>query len=150
VIKHQEGDRKYLIPTWMEETVFAIAPATATATATAETEADVDKGPEGSGDPGEFVVYCVPVCPDGVSLDENHHVHVQVHWTFQELLSRPETELIQVQVTASQMFEITRSDLLMRGYQTRIFPRQGVPIGNTKDIFDVSNKGNVILHIYLS
>jgi hypothetical protein len=145
VIKHQEGDHKYLIPTWMEETVFDIAAATA--------GAEADKGPEGSGgpgDPGEFIVYCVPVCPDGVSLDENHHVHVQVHWMFQEVLNRPETDPIQVQVTASQVFEVTRSDLLMRGYQTRIFPRQGVPIGNTKDIFDVSNKGNVILHIYLT
>lgn len=128
VIQHHANGQLYAIPTWFEETVF-------------------DQEPEST---GELVVHCLPTCPEGVVLDDAHHVNKTVHWTLADLWSKPDDEPVVVELVPGHCVSFYRRMLYMRPYQTLVFPGQGVPTGNPKDPFDVSKKSNVILHVYVS
>ena len=45
------------------------------------------------------------------------------------------------------LFTFIKGDLLLRKKQTVVIPRRGIPCGNPQDIFDVSKRSNVVLHI---
>ena len=129
VYRHVENDHPYMIPTWMEESVFDLL--------TNEQEVDKDT---------ELIVQCIPTCPEGVYLDQKHNVHKDVSLILSELWDLPDTHEIMVDIVGN-LFVITKGELYMRKNQTITFPRRGVPCGNPHDIFDVSKRSNVVLHI---
>jgi hypothetical protein len=128
VYKHVEEGKTYLIPTWMEETVFDLE------------------------DDQELIVYCIPRLPDNVSIDKYHALHVNVSWTWEELWEKGEQDVLPVMVGDDTPFvfkHFVRGDLLLRSEQTLPIRKVGIPIGNTKDIWDVSKRGDVYFHIHL-
>jgi len=129
VYRHVENDHPYMIPTWMEESVFDLL--------TNEQEVDKDM---------ELIVQCIPTCPEGVYLDQKHNVHKDVSLDLTELWDMPDDHEITVDIVHNS-FVFTRGELYMRKHQTITFPRRGIPCGNSRDIFDVSKRSNVVLHI---
>ena len=137
VIQHEETDvvtgavRKYMIPTWMERTIFD------------EPVADV------SGSLREFVVCCLPTCPEGVVLDADGNLHRDVYYFVKELWDHPEKDPIEVVLTPRRTLHLYKHQLGFRQTQTVVFKGKGVPIGNRRDIFDVSKKGDVCIHVHM-
>lgn len=146
VIQHHAHGQMYAIPTWFEETVFDQEPET-----DQEQEPPLDPSdPPGRLPGGEIVVHCIPSCPEGVVLDDAHHVNKTVRWTLAELWSRPNDEPVAVELVPGHSVSFNKRMLYMRPYQTLVFWGKGVPIGNPKDPFDVSKKSNVVLHLHVT
>jgi hypothetical protein len=131
VYKHTEGDQTFLIPLWMEESVF-----------------DIDIHDHDQTEKGEMVVTCIPVCPTDVTIDEHHHIHKTVYWDLIELWNENDSVPRAVDIDGT-LFHINRDELFLKKEQTVVFKFQGIPIGNTSDVFDVTKKGNVYIHIHI-
>jgi len=129
VYRHVEHDHPYMIPTWMEESVF-----------------DLLSGGDSDLADAELIVQCIPTCPEGVYLDDKRNVHKNVSLNLLELWDLPDSHEITVDIVHNS-FVFTRGELYMRKHQTITFPRRGIPCGNSRDIFDVSKRSNVVLHI---
>ena len=41
------------------------------------------------------------------------------------------------------------NELKIKYYQTITFKKEGIPRSNPKDIYNIKNKGDIILHIYI-
>jgi len=135
VYRHTVRGHTYIIPLWMEESVFDIVD---------ETE---DRGEEDTDETGEMVVHCIPVCPEEVWIDDHHHIHKRVHLDLQDIWYS-ETAHIDVQL-ASQNFSILRDGLYLKREQTVVFKHRGIPVGNPSNSLDVSKKGDIVFHIIL-
>ena len=128
---HVENDHSYMIPTWMEESIFDLLP-----------EADSMS----SAAAGELIVQCIPKCPEGVYIDSKHHVHKHITLDLVELWDQDESYEISTEIVGN-LFTFTKGELLLRKTQTIVIPRRGIPCGNPQEIFDISKRSNVILHV---
>jgi len=124
---HVENDHSYMIPTWMEESIFDLLP---------ETDSTM----------GELIVQCIPKCPEGVYIDSKHHVHKHITLDFSELWDQDDSYEISTEIVGN-LFTFTKGELLLRKTQTIVIPRRGIPCGNPQEIFDISKRSNVVLHI---
>lgn len=127
---HVENDHSYMIPTWMEESIFDLLPDTDVVSSTT----------------GELIVQCIPKCPEGVYIDSKHHVHKHITLDFSELWDQDDSYEISTEIVGN-LFTFTKGELLLRKTQTIVIPRRGIPCGNPQEIFDISKRSNVILHV---
>jgi len=125
---HVEHEHSYMIPTWIEESIFDLLPDSSYSTM------------------GELIVQCIPQCPEGVYIDSKHHVHKQVTLDLRELWYQDDSYEISTEIVGN-LFTFTKGELYLRKQQTIVIPRRGIPCGNPQDIFDVSKRSNVVLHI---
>lgn len=123
VYKHCEGDKTYIVPLWMEESIF-----------------DRDE-------PGDIIVTCITMCPEDTYIDEYHHIHKTVYWNIHDVWSAEFCPSVEV---GGCLFQINIEELHMKRKQTVVFKNQGIPIGHTVDVFNVTKKGDVIIHIDIS
>ena len=167
VYKHVEGGKTYIIPTWMEESVFDWSQESVDSCGneTEQNERKIRTGLPGGipqhippGQPkgvqeeygcGEFIVNCIPICPEGVMIDENHHVHMNISMSLKEIWDHSDTEPLTIELVGKP-FAIKKSTLSMMKNQQHTIYGKGIPIGNSKDVFDVCAKGNIVLHITIS
>jgi hypothetical protein len=131
VYKHTERNQTFIIPLWLEESVYDI---------------DISNEVEDN-TKGEMIVTCIPVCPIDVTIDENHNIHKTVYWNLFELWNENECLPRTIDIDGTP-FIIHLDKLFIKKEQTVIFKSQGIPIGNTSDIFDITKKSNVYIHIH--
>ena len=139
VYKHVEGGKTYVIPTWMEESVFDWS----------EESLDSCGNETDQNGCGEFIVNCIPICPEGATIDENHHLHINVSMELKEIWDHPDTEPLMFELIGKP-FSIKKSTLSMMKTQQHIIYGVGIPVGNSKDVFNVCEKGNIVLYITIS
>ena len=125
---HVENDHSYMIPTWMEESIFDLLPDSDSSTS------------------GELIVQCIPKCPEGVYVDSKHHVHKHITLNLLELWDQDDSYEISTEIVGN-LFTFTKGELLLRKSQTMVIPRRGIPCGNPQEIFDISKRSNVVLHV---
>lgn len=125
---HVENDHSYMIPTWMEESIFDLLPDSDSSTS------------------GELIVQCIPKCPEGVYIDSKHHVHKHITLNLLELWDQDDSYEISTEIVGN-LFTFTKGELLLRKSQTMVIPRRGIPCGNPQEIFDISKRSNVVLHV---
>ena len=118
--KLTESGGTFLVPLWHDELVY-------------------DNG--GS----DLYVKCEPVLPENMRIDSKNNIHVELEYNIQELLYREEIEIF----IGKRVFKFSPSDLKICKSQTFILYSQGFSRINTKDIYDISRLGDVILHIGL-
>ena len=118
--KLTESGGTFLVPLWHHELVY-------------------DNG--GS----DLYVKCEPVLPENMRIDSKNNIHVELEYNIQELLYHDEIEFF----IGKRVFKFSPSDLKICKSQTFILYSQGFSRINTKDIYDISRLGDVILHIGL-
>jgi hypothetical protein len=114
------GDTVIVIPLWHHEMVF-----------------DTSKG--------DVCVKCSPILPDNICLDEENNIHVSCEYF---LLSIWEKKVINVSI-GKYTYPVDLSVLKLLDEQTVIYMNQGIAKINTKDMYDVSRKSDVYIHITL-
>ena len=152
VYRHVEGDKTYIIPTWMDESVFddddaKISQGTEGEETKVEEESKEEEDEQGTKSMGEFIVHCFPVCPEGVTIDEQRNIHKQVTWTLKEVWESSEPMTV---FFGNIHYLVKKSQLNMLTHQTITTYGKGIPLGNSKDVFDVSRKGNLYFHITIT
>ena len=113
----------FYIPLWHEELTFDL-----------------------SDPPGFLIVKCIPNLPDYMTLDNNNHLHVNITTSISSLLNK---ETLDVNV-GDKVFEIPVKKLTIQKNQIYTFHNQGIPMINTKNIYNDINLGNIIIHIELN
>jgi hypothetical protein len=120
-LKHQ--DRTYLVPLWHPETVFE------------------DETGE------EFCVYCYPILPDNMDMDDANIVTVWLDLTVMDVWNR---DTVEVQVGGKTIHVPTKTLKFTDKTQEVVVPNAGIPIANLKNVFDSSQRQAVHVQIRLS
>lgn len=119
--KLKVNDETYIIPLWHHELVYE----------------------NGEND---LYVNCIPDLPSNIDIDENNNIHVFVDFNIHDIWDLPlvhincHTECLPIQVSSLKLVE----------NQTIMFAKKGISKINTKDIYDITKKGDVYIHIKLS
>jgi hypothetical protein len=91
----------------------------------------------------DIYVKCVPILPENIEIDDKSNIHFLYETTFQELW---EKEYLTIHV-GSVRFYIKRDTLKIKEEQSIIFSKQGISRINTKNMYDVTNKADVIVKV---
>lgn len=113
-------DEVYIIPLWHHHLIY-----------------DCKKG-----EMKEMYVDCYPILPEHVFIDDNNHIHIYIETSITDIWSNKTIEFS----LGSRIFSFKKEMLQMKEYQQKIFYNEGIPSVNMLDMYDVSKKGNIIVH----
>ena len=91
----------------------------------------------------EIYVDCYPILPDNIYIDEHNNIHVNIESEIIDIWSKRNIEFS----LGSRKFVFQKELLFITEYQKRYFYGQGISVVNPNDIYDVSKKSDIILHI---
>jgi len=119
VYRMVENGQTFLVPLWHHELVY-----------------------DNSG--CDMYVYCVPMLPDNIQVDEKNDIHVDISFTSLDLWSM---DRVNVNV-GKRALSFPREALKMARTQLMIFEKQGIlRISSIRRLDDTSNRGDIYLHI---
>ena len=128
VLEHD--DKKYYIPLWHTELYYKIG------------ESSINNNNNTS---VELIVRCIPDTPSYIYIDTNNDIYIDLRMKIADLL---EKRCIDLDI-GGRKFTIPAGVLHVINNQTYVFSGQGIPIINTKNMYDISNKSSIIVNIEL-
>jgi hypothetical protein len=121
VYKLKVNGHTYIVPLWHNELVY-----------------------DNSGN--DIYVKCIPILPENVLIDDKSNVHIYYETTMNEIW---EKEHLTVPI-GSTFFYVERKFLKIMAEQTIFFAKQGISRINTKNIYDITNKGDLIITVKIN
>ena len=119
-------NRLYLVPLWHNEMYF--------------------DAPDGT----EIIVLCKPELPDEVKIDEDNNIHVKQTLSIKNNLYEMITNNGSINIDINnKSYTIPISKLYMKKRQIHIIRGEGISKIIEKDIYNVNNKGDIIVEIRL-
>ena len=118
-------DKKYYIPLWHTELYYKVG--------------------EKDNTPIDLIVRCMPSTPSHIYIDANNDIYIDLRMKIAELLERKQ---ISFQI-GSKHFTIPANLLHVKDNQTHILKGQGIPIINSKNMYDMSEKSSIFVNIEL-
>jgi hypothetical protein len=91
----------------------------------------------------EMYVDCYPILHDNIYIDDDNNIHISIEKCIIDIWNNDTFDFD----LGSRHFYFKREMLYMKKYQKHIFYNEGIPIVNMFDIYDVTKKSNIILHI---
>ena len=91
----------------------------------------------------DLYVECYPILPENVSIDEENNIHVFLKYSLKEIWS---LEYIEINL-GNRKFMVERNKLFITDFQKYVIKGKGIVKINEDDIYDVSEKGDIILYI---
>jgi hypothetical protein len=91
----------------------------------------------------EMYVDCYPILQDNIFIDDDNNIHISMEKSIIDIWNNDTFDFD----LGSRHFYFKREMLHMKKYQKQIFYNEGIPIVNMFDIYDVTKKSNIILHI---
>ncbi len=123
VYKLKENGNTYFVPLWHHELVY-----------------------DNSG--ADLYVKCIPLLPENVIIDSYNNIHMVVKW---DISSIWETQNADIPISlGKKIFYVRLKDLRILKHQCIIIKELGISRVNTKNIYDVSRRGDIIFHIKLN
>lgn len=93
----------------------------------------------------DIYIKCNPNLPENITIDENNNLHIDLSYTIFEIWGKDEIDFIIGKQTIS--FKVNNLRLVKK--QRIIIPNKGISKINTKNIYDISKKSDLILNITL-
>lgn len=101
-------------------------------------------------DKGDIVVLCNPILPENISIDEDNNIHIIHKLAFdtikESLTNNIDTFNVQL---GNKILKVTLSNLYIKKEQEYIFKYQGISQIVENDMYNISNKSDVIVKIIL-
>lgn len=119
-----DGER-YFVPLWHNELYFD------------------DKRLENGKD--NIIVKCIPDLPENITIDENNNIHILLRVSFTFSLLEQKSILF---FLGEKGFTIPLEDLKMQRFQTIILRRQGISKVIDNDIYNVEEKGDIVVRLF--
>lgn len=94
----------------------------------------------------DLVIKCIPDLPENISLDNDNNIVIEVDYHINSLLKE---EYIQYQL-GKEEYSIPVKELKIERRQVYVFKKKGISLINNSNIYDNSNKSNVIFVINLN
>ena len=101
-------------------------------------------------DEKHLIVKCMPVLPDHMSIDANNELHIDVRVDIKEMLNL-NPGVLRIPLYDSECVELQVRDLHIKSRQTVILKNNihGISLICVTDIYDVSNKAPICVHVQL-
>lgn len=123
ILEHDE--KKFYIPLWHTELYYKLGEKNNTSV--------------------DLIVRCIPKTPSHIYIDANNDIYVDIRMKISDLL---EKKCIEIDI-GNRVFIIDAAVLYIKNTQTHILHGVGIPIINTKNIYDTSEKSSIIFNIEL-
>jgi hypothetical protein len=120
VYKLKIEENMYLIPLWHHELIY-----------------------DNSG--ADLYVRCNPILPENMSIDEDNNLTVTIHCKIADIF---EKSFLEVSI-GKRKHILSISHLTLKRVQTMIIKHKGIPRINTKDIYNISDIGEIRIDIEL-
>lgn len=120
VYKLKENGNVYIVPLWHHELVY-----------------------DNSG--SDLYVKCIPLLPENIHIDENNNIHIGIKWNIPDIWENEELEVS----LGNHAFPLKTKELRLMKQQCITLREKGISRINTKNIYDNSRKGDILLHIEL-
>lgn len=121
----EHDDKKFYIPLWHTELYYKLGEKDNTSI--------------------DLIVRCIPKTPSHIYIDANNDIYVDIRMKISDLL---EKKCIEIDI-GNRVFIIDAATLYIKNTQTHILHGVGIPIINTKNIYDTSEKSSIIFNIEL-
>lgn len=92
----------------------------------------------------DCIVYINPIMPSYIEIDEYNNLNIFITMTYSEMFSG---EKKKINICEKHDVYIETNNLLCRKYQKYILKGQGLACIQEKDIFDISKRSDIIIHI---
>ena len=92
----------------------------------------------------ELIVKCIPKLPEYIYIDEANNIYIDVRTRIENLFNQ---QKITISVTESVSFDIPVETLDFKTHQTITLKKCGIPMINTENIYDVSERMDIIIHL---
>lgn len=92
----------------------------------------------------DLYVRCFPILPDNITIDETNNIIMNVKLSVKELLNNHSFT-----VSIGKKTLEVKNDLKLMKKQTKVLFGLGISMIKTKNVYDITSKSNVILHIEL-
>lgn len=112
--------KKYLIPLWHHELVY-----------------------DNNG--SDLYVRCNPILTENIEIDENNNIHVKQKISINELWSKGFLEI----KLGKLVINVPKQQFKMMEHQVILLANMGISKINSRDIYDVSKRGDIYLHVDL-
>jgi len=109
---------KYLIPLWHHELIY-----------------------DNSG--SDLYVRCNPILPENMEIDENNNIHVNCSISMDELWRKGFLEI----TMGKLIINVPKEQFKMMDHQIILLATMGISKMNTRDIYDISKKSDIYLHV---
>jgi hypothetical protein len=94
----------------------------------------------------EIFIKCSPELPENIEIDNDNNIIIYKSFLINEIWNK-ENLFINI---GERVFEIKRDELLIKREQTVVIKGKGISKTNTRDIYDISNKSDIIICIELN
>jgi len=118
--KLKENGNTYIVPLWHHELVY-----------------------DNSG--SDLYVKCNPLLPENMQIDENNNIHINAFWEISHLWDKSHVDI----PIGKRLIQVQTRDLRLQKLQTITFYGMGISRVNPKNMYDVSRKGDIIIHVNL-
>jgi len=118
VYKLVEKEETFLVPLWHHELVYDISGI-------------------------ELYVECYPILPENITIDEGNNLHIYLKYSLKDIWSLKYLEI----KLGNREFRIERSLLFMVDFQKYEIWGEGITRINETDIYNISEKGDIIFYI---
>ena len=93
-----------------------------------------------------FGIKCSPILPENIEIDKNNNIIVYEKLNINEIWDK---EILFINI-GERVFEIHRERLLLKKKQQLLLNSMGISKINTCDIYDISNKSDIIIHLEIN
>lgn len=94
----------------------------------------------------DIYVKCNPMLPENIEIDSNNNIHVILKYNINELL---DVEKVDIGISKNPIY-LYPSQLKITKSQTIIVREQGISKINQTDIYDITKKSDIYLHIVMT
>ena len=91
----------------------------------------------------DLYVKIVPVLPDNVKIDEKNNIHIDLLYSIEEIWNSHSVEF----ALGKKQLSFSREMLYMKKKQTVMLHQQGITNINIENIYDISRKSDIIVHL---
>jgi hypothetical protein len=141
VIEHET--KIYYVPLWHTELYYLIQNQNKPKPKHEENEKKWEQKQEQTQE-RELVVKCIPKLPEYIYIDETNNIYIDVRTRVENLFNQKK---LTISVTESISFDIPVHTLEFKTHQTVTLKRCGIPAINIENVYDVSEKMDVIIHL---
>jgi hypothetical protein len=92
----------------------------------------------------ELIVKCIPSLPEHIYIDELNNIYIDVRTRVENLFNQTKLTVL---ISESVSFDIPVHTLEFKTHQTITLKKCGIPMINTENIYDVSEKMNIVIHL---
>jgi curved DNA-binding protein CbpA len=93
----------------------------------------------------DLFIKCNPMLSENIEIDEYNNIHVKLEYKLNDIWGKENIEIY----IGKQKITFLVCDLKMKSKQKLVLREEGISKINTKDVYDISKKADIILHIYI-